>query len=255
MKLRKLILTALSLIILVTFAACGEEAPKDEAEPKESQDVEGEIEQDVVAVVNGEEIMYEELSQTKEQLAFQMQMPIDQLEEQDDEMMNELRDMAMEELIGGTLLAQEAEAEGLTPDEEEVEKNLEQYTAQFGESEEEIEENLAQEDLTMEDLREDVTQSLMITEIMDEKIEVDEDVDVSEEEVREVYQQQQAQMQMMMGEKEEDADLPDFEDLEEEERQEMEEMAEQQKIQQLEHEKLMEYIDELREEGEVEVKI
>ncbi len=152
----------------------------------------------VVATVNGEEINQEELLQLEEQEKQQFtMMGIDPESEEAVQMVEEMRPQFLDNLIATTVLQQKVEEEDISASEAEVEENYQQYVAQFG-GEEELEQQLEQAGVTKEELRREIWEQLSIHTYLENYLEEslnEDDLDFSEEELRELYEAQQQQME------------------------------------------------------------
>lgn len=203
--------------------ASGEEQAEELPEPDLS-DV-----PDVVATVNGEEITKEEFepifTSNYEQHPPQAAASSDQSNE---ELQTNLKEQTAESLIDQELLTQEAEARDYEVNEEEINDQISSLREQF-DSDEEYQQALEEQGYTEEELREEARASLQRQALLDEELE---DVEVSDEEVEELYDQ-------VGGE-----DAGSLEDL----RPQLEQQLEQQKLQQQQQE----YADQLREDADVE---
>lgn len=206
--------------------ASGEEQAEDLPEPDLS-DV-----PDVVATVNGEEINKEEFepifTTNYEQYAPQAAASGDQSNE---ELQSTLKEQTAESLINQELLVQEAEAGDYEVNEEDVEEQVSSIREQF-ESDEEYQQALEEQGYTEEELREEARTSLQIQALLDDELE---DVEVSDEEVEELYDQ------VSQGQGEEAGSLEDL-------RPQLEQQLESQKQQQQQQE----YTDQLREDADIE---
>jgi len=222
--LKRFALVVLSILMVFAFAACGDETAD---------------EVDAVAVVNGEEILREDFDQIMEQVKEMYEMQGMDLEE-DEEMLEEIKHQLVDEMISELLLLQKAEEENITADQEIVEEQVEAIKAQF-DSDEEMEQALAMYNIDPDNLEEEISNAMVIEELMDSMLN-EEEIEVTEEELRELYDQQVA----MMGDPEdEDADIPEFEEM----KPQLEEMAVQDKMQQ----QTGSVIEELKEDSEIEI--
>jgi len=174
------------------------------AELREAGDIEthldaidAEDEGAVVATVNGEEIRNDELLALQEQEMGQMaMMGLDPESEEAARIIEEMRPQLLDNLIVRALLMQRVEEEGITATEEEVEERYQEIAGQFG-GEEMLEQQLEQAGQTAEDLRRQISEQLPLQTYLEDYIEEhldEDDLDFSEEELREMYEmQQQAQ--------------------------------------------------------------
>lgn len=271
----------LSIISFALFVGCGdandEEEKEKEKEVKENQFDEN-VEEDakemggqeailetgveadqVVAEVNGEKIYGDNYNSAYQRQVMMMQMQGISVEEE------ELKEEVLSGLIGNELLVQEAKAQGLTPDSESVEEEMEDLKAQFDDGSE-YEQALKEEGITEEELKEMVQDQVVIEMFIEQKIEEAEiEVDVTEEDLKEVYEGKRKQLKEQMGigaleekvdiddDKEEkiSEEMPGFEEM----RDQLEEEAKEQQIQQKERQVINDFVDELREEAEIEIHI
>ena len=101
-------------------------------------------------------------------------------------------------LIANTALSQKVKEIGITPSGDDIEWEYQRYVGQVG-SEEELEAQLAQSGFTLEDLRKAVTEQLAINTYVDSYLAEnlsEEDLNFSDEELRELYDQMLEQQQM-----------------------------------------------------------
>ncbi len=187
---------------------------------------------DVVATVNGEEITKEEFepifTTNYEQYAPQAAASGDQSNE---ELQSNLKEQTAESLINQELLVQEAKAGDYEVKEEDVDEQVSSLKEQF-ESDEEYQQALEEQGYTEEELREEARTSLQIQALLDEELE---DVEVTDKEVEEMYNQ------MTQGQGEDAGSLEDL-------RPQIEQQLKSQKQQQQQQE----YTDQLREDAEIE---
>lgn len=186
--------TAVAIILLVGFvistflAACGGET--ETGRPDE-----------IVATVNGEEIYREEFEQALEQEI--MQYAMQGMDLDSEEMSDTLRELERHVLdnyfIIPTLVRQQAEEEGITVTEEEVEERFQEYVAAFGD-EEQLLEQMEQVNMTREDIDRDIAVELSIQKYLDhymdryladnpEEVVVKEEIEFTTAELEEYYAQ------------------------------------------------------------------
>jgi|GEM_PF-6317513 len=154
----------------------------------------------VVATVNGEEIYGEQLRQMEEHEMQQLSMfGIDPESEEAEELIADLRPQIVENLVAVSVVEQKTEEMGITVTEEDVEQQYQMYTQQFG-GEQQLEQQLEQAGMSSEDLKDEIAQQLpvqiYITQYLEEHMD-EEDLEFSEEELRELYDMQQEQMQQL----------------------------------------------------------
>ncbi|WP_120003891.1 SurA N-terminal domain-containing protein [Nesterenkonia muleiensis] len=219
----------------------GAEEPDDLEQPEMPEPDLGDV-PDVVAEVNGEDITGEEFSTSFESQYMQMAMQAQMTGEGVDE--DALQQQVLDNLIGLELLDQEAEQSGYEVSEEEVDEQLEQLAEMNDlDSVDQVFEIAEEQGLSEEEFREDVEAEVIIEQIV-ASLEVD---DPTDEEVEDAYEQFAAQAPPVEGEDGEESETPDLEEL----RPQIEEELAQQK----ESEALMAYVDDLREDAEVEIHI
>ncbi len=160
----------------------------------------------VVAEVNGEQIFIEQYQQEEEQqMQMMMQQGMDPESAEMSEMLEELRPQILDNLVNSLLIEKKVEEEGMTVSEDEVDEEYQMFAEQSG-GEEMLEQQLEEAGYTAEELREDISQQLKIQTYMEGYIEENldtEDLEFSEEELRELYeetQQQQEQIEMDLEE-------------------------------------------------------
>ncbi|MBU8907457.1 SurA N-terminal domain-containing protein [Desertibacillus haloalkaliphilus] len=238
-------LTATGLLAVALTACGGNEAPEETDAPaneeveqtdEQASDLNTEDLPETIATVNGEDITNEIYQAQIQQfmMVYQMQGLDLEAQDEDGQMTQMIHQQALDSLIADRLLVQAANEQGIEVDEEEVETQLNQVTAQF-ETEEELNEALEQENITMDELREDITNQLKRLQFEEE---IAGDVTVSEEEIRDAYDELVA----AHGD-----EVPEFD--------EYQPQLEQQIKDERSHERIAAYVDELREEGEVEIYI
>ncbi len=175
--------------VLITFlVACDE----DSATPQADQ---------VVATVNGEEIYRDDFEQALEQEKMQYEMQGMDLDSE--EMADSLKELEQHVLdnyfIVPTLIKQKAEEEGITASDEEIEERYQEYVTAFG-GEDELLEQLEAANMSRADINEDIALELSIQNYLDyymeqyleenpeEKV-VEDEIEVTAEELEEHYQQ------------------------------------------------------------------
>ncbi len=169
---------------------------------------------EVVAAVNEEEIKKEEFNFHMGQVKAFYEMQGVNLESRENEnMLRQVQWDVLQELIGEVLLVQQAEKEGLTVGEDMVQAEYKQILDQFEGDEEALEDQLALMDFNPEDLRKVIYQQLTaqqyIEHYKEENIE-EEDLEVTEEEIKRLYEQYSTQWEDMSE------GMPEEEMLEEE---------------------------------------
>ncbi|WP_166355674.1 SurA N-terminal domain-containing protein [Phytoactinopolyspora limicola] len=248
---RKLLLAAGLAAILVGTAACGsdddtpsaaDDAP-DQAEVPGAEEVpEPDLDgiPDVVAVVNGEEILRDEFVTNYEsryqQLAMQAQMsgePVDQ---------DQLKDQTAQSMVDTELLVQEADGRGLTVSDSDIDETLDGLAVQNGmESADDFLAALAEQGVS-----EDEVFSQLEVQVKVDHLLLDEagDIEPTEEELMELYEEAEAQ-QEEMGDA--GSELPPFDEV----RPQLEEQARAE----AENETVQSLINDLREGAEITVNL
>jgi len=168
----------------------------------------------VVATVNGSEILKEELMAMEEQQKQQLAMQgLDPDSEEADQMMEEMRPDMLDNIVMVELLQQEAQEEGITVEDDEVDEYYQQVAQQAG-GEEMLEQQLEEAGITEDEIKSDIYNQMLVEQYMDQYIaeNVPEDeLEFSEEELREFYEQQQQQMEQQMQLEEEMEDEMEIE--------------------------------------------
>lgn len=213
----KKFLMILSIGFVLMFAAACEE----DAEP--------------VAIVNDEEILEKEY----ELMVDQMKQPYKQQGmdfegEQGEMMLEQIESMALETLIQQEVIIQQAEADGHSVSDEEIDEKFEEAKAGF-QTEEDFEEALEENNYTEETFRSFLADELLIEAYLDAEID---EVEISDEDIEEAYEEYKKNM-------EEHEDDP--EPLEE-----IEDKLEEQIIQQKEQELINEHVEGIKEDSDIE---
>lgn len=236
---RKLVAaSAVALLALTGCSAADEEAADAEAEGgAPTPDLSGLP--DVVAVVNGEEIDADEFTETYESQYQQATMMQQQSGEPVDE--DALKEQVADLLVNNLLLQQAAAEEGIEPDDEAIDKVLEDLAAQSGlESGDAVIEAFAEQGMSEEQVREDAANQVVIDEYVATATDVSEP---SDEELRAQYDQMVEQSQAQ-GE-EAAAQVPPFEEV-------RDQLAEQAMMEE-QNAAISEVLEGLRAEGSVEI--
>lgn len=249
---KKLLLSLAAATAALTLAACGadgeEESASGDAGQNEQQgqqsmpepDLEGIP--DVVAEVDGEEISGDEFSENYEAQFQQLSMQSQMTGEEPDQ--DEIKQQALEMMINSELLVMEAEEQGFTASEEDVDEYLSTMAEENGmDSPDALVEQFEEQGLDEERVREDVHKEVLMEQVI-ETIDAEEP---SEDEVKEMYDMQVEQLEAMneqAGEEGQEQEVPSFEEL----KPDLEEQAAQQK----ENEAVEAHLDDLREDADVE---
>lgn len=182
-----------------------------------------------VATVNGEGIE-KRMFDTR----FEQTKTAQGITEENAEQSEALRQQVLDSMINETLLVQYGQEQGLEVSQEEIDTNYQQIAGQF-ENEQEFESQLSAQGVTPEDIRMVISQDLILQQVV-EKQAADHNVQVSEEEVRQVYDD---------AANEEGAELPAFEEV----RGQIEQFVRQQKVSQL----MQDLIAQLRADASIEI--
>lgn len=137
-----------------------------------------------VAVVNGTALSNERFNDAVARNELQMRRqsqgaPIS------DTQLNDMKSNILEGMINEELLYQKAEEQGISASESEVEEQIEQYKGQYGE--EGFASALANAGMNEDQLRSEISRSLTIQKLLEE--EVTSGIEVTDEEVREFYEE------------------------------------------------------------------
>jgi peptidyl-prolyl cis-trans isomerase SurA len=250
--MKKKWLLSLGMIFLVLFmAACNgdeedsaedsdDEGSEEQEQPADSEDPMADIDvedvPDVVAEVNGDEITKDEFVNTYigqyQQAMMQSQMSGEEVDQ------DQLKEEVANALIGQQLVIQEAENQGYEATEEEIQETLDQLLAQSGtESEEELFEALEEQGVTEEEIISQIEVQVKVDRLIASEAG---DIEPTEEELEELYDEYVLQMEEFQGE---DAEIPPFE--------EMEAQLAQQAIGQKETEAYLAIVEELEADAEI----
>ncbi len=239
MKLRKISMLLISVLAALAVTACSgdEEAKKkdNEAAQEQSEEKTEPAKRDkdaTVAVVNGEEIKQEELDGRIEQVALayeQQGMELDKKKNSD--MYKQVEKQALNQLVDSKLLLQAANESGIEADEKKVNKSMEDIKANLGEN---YEKTLKKYNLTEKELKEQVAAEMKIQTYISKNTE---EVTVTDEEAKKVYDEQAGKQEGM----------PPFE--------EVKDSLKAQLVQQKQNEQTTLLVEKLRKKGEVEIKI
>ncbi len=249
---KKFLLGLAAVAAVFGLAACGadNQAATDNASQTEEQGQQAMPEPEldnipeVVAVVDGKEISGETFAENYEaqfqQLAMQAQMSGEEPDQ------DKLKQQALEMLINSELLVMEAEEQGFSASEEDVDEYLAKMAEDNGlESSEKLMEELKGQGLSEERIREDLQKEVLIDQVV-ETLDVKEP---SDKELKEMYDTQVEQLEAMNEQVEEEQaqEAPSFE--------EMEPQLKQQAVMQKENEAISKFLDELRNDTEIETKL
>jgi len=156
-------------------------------------DMAGNNQANVIATVNGEEITQEELDKSVEQTETLAQLQ--GIDTSDPIAREELQDQALTIIINTKLLIQAAKDSGIEVSDEQIDEQYGAIETQLG-GEEALAGQMEQAGLTLEDLREDIAEQIMVDEFIRNNTNM-ENIEVTQEEIAEVYNQLVEQGQEM----------------------------------------------------------
>ncbi|NIH71790.1 SurA N-terminal domain-containing protein [Auritidibacter ignavus] len=264
--LGKKILSSIALIAMLSLSACSADEENADGAPEASASAgdQGALPEpnlddvpDVVATINDTEITKEEFATNYEsqyqQMAYQAQMSGSDVDE------DQLKQESLEIMIGNELLLQEAEDQDIEVTEDDVDEFLDDFAKQQGlESQDELIAQFEEQGMDEEQLREDSKKQVAMDRLI-ETLDVDEP---SEEELKDLYDDQMEQQKQLM-EAQASADpsaqaedgssesasgedqLPSFEESKDD-------LEEQVKLQN-ENEAITELVEDLREDADIEI--
>ncbi len=192
---------------------------------------------DVVALVNGEEIIRRDYTLQLEQAKASYEMQgVDLRSRESQELLQQLEFIVLEDLIDQKLILQQAREENMQVNQEEVQEEYEETVSLF-EDEEEFVSQLAEINLTQEDFMKLIEERLLFYQYLDVFMErVDpEQLEVSQEEMEGLYSLYSSQYE----------DMPEYEEVQHE----LEEELKRQKYDEVV--RLM--VDRIREDSEIKV--
>lgn len=229
--LKKYTMTIAVLILAVVLTACGGKEESQEGkqpdqdsgfyDPVDISDEEKVAEDKVVAVVNGQDVTGEAYNLVYAQLKQQASQTGQQIHE------DEIKTLTMESLVDRELLMQEAKEEGIEISDQEAEKEFKTIKS---ESQENLKNILKQYHMSEEGFINQLKFELTLNAFKEKTI----DIDVSDDEVKEIYEEA----------KEENEEMPELAEIEDQLRMNIEE--------QKTNEALEEKIAKIREKAEIE---
>ncbi|MDC3412091.1 SurA N-terminal domain-containing protein [Aquibacillus sp. 3ASR75-11] len=249
MKKLTILLFALAISVLLAACSSGEDNSSDSAGSEEEQESQGDQteaaegtqaaqedvevsdeekvdEGKVVATVNGTEIVGEEYNSLYVQTKIMLQQY-----QQDTSDTDLIKTQTLDTLISQELIKQEAEAKGITVEDQEVADNIEQIKSQYEDDQQFKDEFLDKLQLSEDGLKEQVAYELRLQKYMDEELP---EVEITDKQVEDYYAQLESQSE----------NVPKLEDIQSDLK---DQLAQQEKQQ-----KLNEVIQELKDNGEVE---
>jgi len=256
---KKALLGAALAFTLFGAAACGDEGSGADQEASSDQSTEEQLPEqdgqdpqqpelpepdlegipDVVAEVNGEKIDKEEFEAAYQsqfqQMAMQAQMTGEEIDQ------DLLKESTAENLVGNELLTQEAASREITASEEQVDETLQELAEANGmDSGEDFIAALTEQGMAEDEVMDQLKAQVEIEQLITEEAG---DIEPTEAELQELYDQTAAQQELAAGEGGEAEEMPAFEDVEDQ-------LKEQVKAQK-EGEATQALVDSLREKGEV----
>jgi FKBP-type peptidyl-prolyl cis-trans isomerase (trigger factor) len=223
--LRKILMLTIVSTLIITLIGCG-----GQKENKNAEEISGEV----AAIVNGDKIMKSEYDKTWEQASMQYtQQGMDLESEENKEMTEMIKQNILDNLVIQKIIEQEVNKKNYKVSDEEVTAEFEKLKSQFA-SDEEYQWALEEANLTEDKLMEDIAGFLRTNKYLDEMIG---EVEVTDEEVQELYNMRVEQ----------EPETPAFDEIEAE--------VKQSAIQQKKQEKEHELIEGLKNESEIEILI
>ncbi len=164
----------------IIFSGCGQEEKSQATSP--SAMTAAVAPDAVVARVEGTVITGQVFNQNLDALMRQYgaQVPPEQLQQ----LQPMFRQQVVQALINQELLRQEAEREGVEPNEEDIDSQIEEFAAQVG-GQAALESQMGMQGVTMDALRENVRRQLKIRQLIDAQL--PEELEATEEEITEFY--------------------------------------------------------------------
>lgn len=239
--MKRIVMLALALTLAVVLAACGnddaaddkkddsKEAEQNPMEDMEMTDEEKMKDDEVVVKINGQDVTGDQYNEIYPQIKMQASAGGQEVEQE------QLKDQAIESLIGQELLKQDVEKKGEEVPKEEIDEQIKEMKAQ---GEEQYEAILEQNGLTEDTLRDEVAFALKFEKYAETEFE---GVEPTDEEVEELYDQLKEQGQGQ------DQELPEFDEIKDQ----IKAQIEQDKT----NEKAQERVEELKEKADIKTMI
>lgn len=250
MNLKKLLLPIAVIALALGLAACGNDDKEEEQEDAgEEQEVDQEAidemnaklaeqeidEEEIVAVVNEEELDGKQFNTVLRNIQVQyQQMGQDPTT---DELKELIQEHTLNNLVSETLFLQDAKAQGTEVLPEEIDNEYGMFVEQFG-GEEALAEALESEGMEIESFKEEqISNSLLYSKHLEKVAPTEE---VSDEEIKAYYDQ-------FAEQSEGEGELPSVEDLSDD--------IEQMIVEEKQQEKLQAYLEDLKEDADIELKM
>ena len=164
---------------------------------------------DVVAKVNGEEISKEEFELTYTSMFQQIYMQSQMTGEEVDE--DQLKEQTIEEMVSQELLIQEADNAGIEASDDKVEETLQELVDNNGmESKEQLLEALEEQGMDEQEVMNQLKTQVKVTQLIENETG---DVEPTEEELQELYDEIVAQQEQMQEADGESVEVPNFEEM------------------------------------------
>ncbi len=148
----------------------------------------------VIAEVNGEEILSQDLIDAEEVQKQQfIMMGLDPESPEADQMIEEIREDILDSLIMNVILLQKVRQEGIMVSSQEIDEQYQMIAEQFG-GEEVMEDMLEEEGMTPGDLEDEIEKQISLQTYAEKYLEEnldEEDLEFSEQELRRLFEQQQ----------------------------------------------------------------
>ena len=164
---------------------------------------------DVVAKVNGEEISKEDFELTYTSMFQQIYMQSQMTGEEVDE--DQLKEQTIEEMVSQELLIQEADNAGIEASDDKVEETLQELVDNNGmESKEQLLEALEEQGMDEQEVMNQLKTQVKVTQLIENETG---DVEPTEEELQELYDEIVAQQEQMQEADGESVEVPNFEEM------------------------------------------
>lgn len=164
---------------------------------------------DVVAKVNGEEISKEDFELTYTSMFQQIYMQSQMTGEEVDE--DQLKEQTIEEMVSQELLIQEANNAGIEASDDKVEETLQELVDNNGmESKEQLLEALEEQGMDEQEVMNQLKTQVKVTQLIENETG---DVEPTEEELQELYDEIVAQQEQMQEADGESVEVPNFEEM------------------------------------------
>lgn len=165
-------------------------ALNDEASERESGESVLDLDGDIVATVNGQDIPMENLEMQLQQYELMFaEQGIDFADEENLELLMQIQQGIVDELVQLEVLVQEADQLNFEANEDEVQSELDQIRSQF----DDFEDALDAQGYTVDMLESEIRDSLKLNQLLADDHILSLDIEVTDEEIEESYEQQAAE--------------------------------------------------------------